>query len=280
MKKLNLFLGLGAISIAMFFNSCSEDTVYPAPTVNFDQTSPVVLGVGITTATLTGSIVAEAKLESVVISKTVGSSETSLATITDFESGNVTTTDDVNYTFNYVLDGITENTTLTVKATDKDGQFASQSIDIEVTLGNPIDSYTAILMGGQSNATVGSFLDASEGDVYLIADANTHSELIDVVYYYGSSNLATLTAPDDVTVNGGAGNLSLCVGFTTKNETRFTSSSLTGSEFDAIENDAEIADITGINASKMTDLSVGASKTRWFKNHFHQLGQPSFRIRS
>ena len=66
----------------------------------------------------------------------------------------------------------------------------------------------------------------------------------------------TLTAPDDVTVNGGAGNLSLCVDFTTKNETRFASSSITASEFDDIENDAQIADITGLNESKLTQLAI------------------------
>ena len=256
MKKLNLFLGLGAICLAMLFSSC-EDVTHSAPVITVDQDNPLILGIGVSSATLTGTIVAEAKLQQVTLHKTVGSSTSLIETITDFDSGEITTTDDVNYTFRFEIDGITEETTIEITAMDKDDQDASESVVIQVTAGNPVDSYTAILMGGQSNATVGSFLDASEGDVYLIAAANTHSELIDVVYYYGSSNLATLTAPDDVTVNGGAGNLSLCTGFTTKNETRFTSSSLSGSEFDDIENDADIADITGINESKMVNLSVG-----------------------
>ncbi len=254
MKKLNLFLlGLGALGMVQTFNSCTEDVTHPAPSVSFDQASPVVLGAGVTSATVTGTIVAEAELESVTFTIATSGGETSPAPITDFSSGAVITSDDVNYTFSYVLNDITENTTFTVRADDKDGQHTSSSIEIQVA---GINTYTAILMGAQGNATYGSFLDADEGDVYLIAQAEAHSELIDVVYYYGSTNLATLTAPDDVTVNGGAGNLSLCVDFTTKNETRFTSSSLTAAEFDDIDSGAEIASLSGFSESKITDLAV------------------------
>ena len=253
MKKTILFLGLAFTGTALLLTSCDE-TTHTAPVVSFDQASPVVLDAGVSSATLTGDIVAEAGLESVEFRKIVGLSETLLATISDFSStSSVTTSDDINYTFSYVLDNITENTTLRVTAIDKDDQDASQSIEIEVT---PINSYTAILMGAQTNTTLGSFLDADEGDVYLIADANSNSEIIDIVYYYGSSNLATLTAPDDETVNGGAGNLSLCVGFATKNATRFTSTSITATEFDAIDSGAEIAALSGLDESKMTDLAI------------------------
>jgi len=242
MKKLNLFLGLGLISMALMFNSCSEDVVHPAPTVSFDQASPVVLGIGVTSATLTGTIVAEAKLENVQISKTVGTTETSLVTITDFASGNVTTTDDINYTFRYVLDNITANTTLKVTANDKDAQFTSESIDIEVTEGVELATFTAVLMGAQSNADYGSTASLTTGDVYEITggEAATNSAMVDIVYYYGS-RLAALYSPSQSDIQQVS--LYNIPNWSTINDTKLALSALSSGEFDDVtyESDLESA---------------------------------------
>jgi hypothetical protein len=257
MKKLQIVLGLGIISAMFLFNACEEETTNSYPVISYDDASPVTLEPGEDSYSVTGDIVAEAGLESVTVTKTTATGGTvPVATIDDFESGEVTQVDDSTYNFRFELSDITEETTLEITAVDKDAQEASKSIVIQVTAGNPISSFTAVLMGGQGNNSVGSFLDADGGDVYLQAAAESNAALIDVVYYYGSSNLATLTAPDDATVNGGAGNLSLCADFTVKNDTRFGTSSISATAFDAIENDAEISAITGLSASKMTDLAV------------------------
>ncbi len=238
MKKLNLFLGLAAISIALMFNSCTEET-HPVPTVAFDQASPVVLGVGVTSATLTGTIVAEAGLKTVEIRKMTGLSESLLQTVTSFSSGTVTSTDDVNYTFNYVLENITENTTLTVKAIDKDDQDASQSIEIEVTVGVELNTFTAVLMGAQSNADYGSTASLTTGEVYKItgSEAANHSEMVDIIYYYGS-RLAALYSPSQSDIQ----NVSLynIPSWTTINETMLGVSSLSSSEFDDVTYDTDL----------------------------------------
>ena len=145
-----------------------------------------------------------------------------------------------------------------ITITDNNGESTSVSFTITVegsASGDPIDEFTAVLMGAQGSST-GSYLDASAGTVMTQATASSSQASVDIVYYYGSANLATLTAPDDATVGGGAGNLTLCENWTTKNATRFGTSAVTASEFDDIENDAVISTITGLSASKMTDLAV------------------------
>jgi hypothetical protein len=144
--------------------------------------------------------------------------------------------------------------------TDKDGLTATQSVVITVDPalgGDPISHYSAVLMGGLQNTEYGSFLDAEEGEVHLIGSANSNQSLIDMVYYYGSQNNATLCAPNDPTVNGGSGNFDVCENWTQKNATTFGSTTISASDFDDIVNDTEISEISGLSATKMTALVVG-----------------------
>ena len=91
MKKLNLFLGLSALSLGVLFTSCNKDEdPAAAPVISFDQTSPVVLAAGVDSTVLTGTIKADGKLSSIKISKTVGTTESTLETITSFDEGDFT----------------------------------------------------------------------------------------------------------------------------------------------------------------------------------------------
>ena len=130
----------------------------------------------------------------------------------------------------------------------------SKSFTVVSGAGN-IVRFTAVLMGAQASTT-GSFLDANTGTVYTQADANANQELVDIVYYYGSTNAATLCAPNDETVNGGTGNLALCESWTTNNATTFGSSLITAAEFDAMTDDALLLSIADLANSKVTDLAV------------------------
>jgi hypothetical protein len=256
MRKLNFILGFSAICASMFFTSCSSDSALgPALDITSGEIDTVPAN---SIATINWRADAgDANLQSFTIKE-------GNATIVD-EDGNdwnafdIPNADNEHYVGSArVLIGAT-TTSFTLIATDKDGLTASKTVSFVISqaAGDPINSYTAILMGGQSNLTVGSYLDADAGNVYLKAAALTHTELVDVVYYFGSSNLATLTAPNDVTVNGGAGNLSLCSDFTTKNATKFGTSTITTSQFATITDDLLIAPISGLSGSKMTSLAVG-----------------------
>jgi hypothetical protein len=200
MKKLTFLLGLGAICAAFLFNACTDE-VNPAPTITFDEASPIVLAAGVTSVTLTGTIVAEAKLKEVVVTKTMGLSETQLGTYNDFSSGTFTSTDDINVNFRYDVDGITENTTIKFTATDKDDQISSQSIEIQVTALGLI-THSGIELGAQNNAT-GSFFASFEGNIYTtgeLKDGN-HYDDIDIVYYFGASNKQALFSPWSIVDN-------------------------------------------------------------------------------
>ena len=165
----------------------------------------------------------------------------------------------VTFTYAYVVPstGIANGTVIDIEfyLEDKDADNSvTKSFTITSGAGN-ISRFTAVLMGAQSSTT-GSFLDANTGTVYVQATANTNQSLIDVVYYYGNTNLATLCAPNDETVGGGGTNFSLCEGWTTKNATTFGPSSVTSAEFDAMTDDSVLSEISGLSATKSTSLDV------------------------
>lgn len=113
-----------------------------------------------------------------------------------------------------------------------------------------ISSFTATLLGAQSNATQGSFLDAHTGTVHLTSSAYTNAADIDLIYFYGNTQLASLVAPSNDFVNGGGTNLSLAVGMTTQNATVLALSTITATEFDAMSDAADFpTSITGTSTN-------------------------------
>jgi hypothetical protein len=252
MKKVNLFLlGLTVVGVT-FFTSCGEEEASAPPVITIDQASPVTASAG--SVTLTGEIVAEGKLDQVKLFIVTGDAETQYGSAyTSFKAGDITTTDDMNYIFRFDVDGLTESCSVKIEATDKENQTSSKSVQVTVATGAAIDEFTAILMGAQGSTT-GSALDVHTGTVYKLAEATAAN--IDILYYYGSTNKATLVAPNDATVNGGSGDFSWTAGWGTQNPTKFGMSSLSASAFDAMDDDTELAAISGLSASKVTDLGV------------------------
>ncbi|MBN2487181.1 MAG: hypothetical protein JXB34_14500 [Bacteroidales bacterium] len=256
MKKLNYFLlGLTAFGL-VFFNSCGEETV-PAPSITIDNASPVAAVGG--SVTLTGEIVAEGKLDEVKLYFVSATAETQIGSAyTSFSSGDITSTDNLNYNFRFKIEGLTESGKIKIEATDKENQTSARMIDVTVqaATGGEISSFTAVLIGAQSNTTYGSALDADAGTVLKLAAAADASATIDILYYYGSTNKATFVAPDDETVTGASSDFTWTSGWATKNATKFGISTMTATEFDAMNDDTELAGITGLTASKVTDQAV------------------------
>jgi hypothetical protein len=142
--------------------------------------------------------------------------------------------------------------------TDNNDLSASESFNITVEqTGGPINTWTKTL-GAHQSATGSSFASIT-GDVYQMDDAKAHSALIDFLYYYGANNHATLAAPDDATAatvfNNANNGLAT---WSTKNSTKFKTTSLTTAEFDAIANDLLItSNATGATDSYKKDLTEG-----------------------
>jgi len=250
-----LFLGLGVISLAVLFYSCGDDTTGSAPDITFDDGSEITLGEGINSAAITGTIVAEEKLDEVTVFRVEGSGETQIGTYTSFNAGAITTTDDLNYIFRIDVTDITGDISIRIEAVDKKAQTSKKSIDIKAS---PVpalkNEFTAVIMGAQSSSK-GSCLDVNTGIVYKISgdEAKTNAALIDILYYYGQANLATLVAPNDGTVDGTSGDFTWTSSWTTKNATKFAESTLDYGTVTA----AQVNAITGLTATKVTNLTVG-----------------------
>jgi hypothetical protein len=141
--------------------------------------------------------------------------------------------------------------------TDNDDLSASESFIITVEeTGGPIKTWTETL--GSYNSPTGSSFASTNGEVYLMADAKANSTLIDFLYYYGSTNEATLASPDD---NDAAtvftGNTGLDT-WSTLNSTKFKTTSLTAGEFDAIVDDLLIvSNATGATETDLNQLVDG-----------------------
>ncbi len=256
MRKLTYLLGLGAMASLFFFNSCESDGDAVAPSLNITSGEAITANANST----------------IVIKWRADAGDAKLATFT-IKEGNATIVDENNRDWNsmdipnsenetYIDSAIVRvgnvDTEFTLIVTDKDDVFTTKMVVVTLDAtptGDPILEFTARLMGAQSNLDVGSFLDAATGIVYLQDAAEANSADIDIVYYFGSTNAATLTAPDDGTVNGGEGNLSLCVDFDTKNATRFSATDLTPVEYGLIEDDLGFGNIDP-KATKITQLAV------------------------
>lgn len=125
-----------------------------------------------------------------------------------------------------------------------------------------VNSYSAKMMGGQNNATLGSFLATDNGEVITSSAAGASTTVqarVDLVYFFGTTNQASMGAPNDsVVAIAHTGSTSLPT-WTTKNATKFVKTSITPAAFIASDNDSLVKtiDAATISASFVNTLAVG-----------------------
>jgi hypothetical protein len=113
-------------------------------------------------------------------------------------------------------------------------------------------------MGAQTN-NVGSSFASSNGTVYNLATAKANSALIDWVYFYGASNLATICAPSDTDAAAVFNDPTNGVGtWSVRNATLFKEVT-DAINWAGITNDSVIVvqNQSGVTLSKINNLSVG-----------------------
>lgn len=266
MKKINfLFMLMLALTVGIF-TSCTDDEVDPPTVVATLQGTPTYApGTSVTYHLV---IAANEDLVDFWAEESTNSLPLSdienVDPIDAFEEGDlVNFTNNLNkvefdYTY-YIPASVGASTVITIgfEVNDKKSLTTETVTFTVVSAAGPVDRFTAILMGGQSNATTGSFLNANTGDVLLQAAANNAQGSIDMVYFYGSANLATICAPSDALVGGGGTNLSLCATWTTKNPTKFGASTVSAADFTAMTDDSMLSSISGLSSTKMNNLAVG-----------------------
>ena len=150
---------------------------------------------------------------------------------------------------------------LTFTIIAKDNKGADNFAQVKITIKKQpaeIESFTAVLMGSYNDANLGSFFSTVTGEVYKITPAGANSALVDFAYFYGSTNEATISAPDndDVFGTGDGKVFGPVTSWATRQETRFTkinAENLTVAEFDAAENDEIITENEAKELSKMVN---------------------------
>jgi hypothetical protein len=251
MKKLSLLFVLILIAFAGFFTGCEDVTEDTAPTLEFfggnyiDEDVTVEPGGALAFSWLA------TKGSSNLASFSIERDNITLAGYPDEDIPND------NYSASVSLEAPQNEGAYVYKfiVTDNNDLTASESFTITVS-GGPIKTWTTTLGSHQSNT--GSSFASITGEVFQMTEAKANSTLIDFMYYYGNINNATIAAPDDndaATVFTGTAALST---WTTKNSTRFKTTSLTAANFDAITDDSDIVDnATGAADTDENQLAVG-----------------------
>ncbi|MBV6646490.1 MAG: hypothetical protein KI790_13625 [Cyclobacteriaceae bacterium] len=154
--------------------------------------------------------------------------------------------------------------TLTFIAVDENSQ--TDTVIYEVNIIQGIEEYTAILIGGFNNATLGSFYDAKDDSVYNYSPVNTtlaNQEKIDFIYYFADTPQYTLASPDNTEVQAtwdGQTTLAWPFSTETENSTKFKAVAQ-GFDFDGVATGAQLASAyseVGDGLSRITGLSAGA----------------------
>lgn len=101
----------------------------------------------------------------------------------------------------------------------------------------PINSYTNVELGAQSNENIGGCLSLSDQFVYFIAEAYNHQETIDIIYYYGEDN-ETIGSPGANIEDGIFPDEYNPDNWQYQNTTRYIKTSLSPDEFNLIQNDS------------------------------------------
>jgi len=220
MRKFNLFAIFAFIASALMFSSCGEDDPLGP---EFGAGSGVIVDNGVlTTAEVTVG-------QSVTFTWTVTEGDSKLKELeirngvkTIYKTDIVDSVASGKFTYAFTEEGDAQ---IAIIATDKDD--LDDQLDITVKVSGKATSLTesATVTLGAQKASSGSCYDVSAATQYKTSgdEAKNNSEKVDFVYYYGSTNKATICAPIDASVNGdGTGSaFTTCTDWATKNATKF-----------------------------------------------------------
>jgi len=225
----------------LMFTSCTKDEEEPGlPTVAFNQNSGYVTGN--TTAaygdTLMFGIILQGNGTDNIVKFEVMANDSLIV-------------ESVINTQRYTMDisfikGANAEDIVKFTATDIAGNKKEETIIITGAFGQ-INSYTTILMGAQDNVATESFLSFSDNQAtkYFQANAFNNQDKIDIFCFYENTathqNMMSLGSPGS-NITGVFSGASSPDNYTVKNLTRFYKTTLTASQFDAIQNDAVLLD--------------------------------------
>jgi hypothetical protein len=238
MKKLFAIVSLVLISALLLFSGCSKDEDPIPPTITFNQAADYISA---NTSAGFGDT-----LNFGITAKSNGTDN--LVKFQMFVNG-LSLLDSTINTPNFALDfysvkSILDKEVWKFVTTDIAGNTTSDSVVITGSFGE-IFTYSAINFGAQNNTTEKGFLSYSNSTatLYTQDEAFNHQADIDMFCFYENTashvNLMTLAAPGSNITGIFTGSTAPDF-YTDKNVTFFVKTTLTPSQFDAVQNDAVI----------------------------------------
>lgn len=246
-KKLLVMFLMGA---SAFTISCNKDDEIAAPTLTVQQDKTSAAPGEVVKFTVNASTTET--LKNLKIEETVtGSSVPGKLKDSAISSKTI-----VNYDFMYTVPaGATGTKEIVFTVTDNGSRSKVVKKTVTVSGTATPKTYSARLLGAQNN-TSGSFFATETGDIYTVAQAKANQGKVDFVHYFGTTNKATIAAPNDA---GAAQFTVFDLGsWSTKNATMFKKAA--ASAYDATtssELQSGYDNASGGAASSATDLKVG-----------------------
>lgn len=264
MKKLNLWFTLMLVALLGVMTSCEDDADPVLPSLQITSGSEVTTTPNSQVTIKWRADAGDASLSSITI--TEGNSP-----ITGWNEKEIPSAQNDTYIDSAKVSLGSDDLTFTVTVTDRDGLTISSTVNVTVEeTSGPIEEYSVQL--GSYDALTGSSFASIDGQVYTWSNATGNSTKIDLVYFHGSSNGSTIAAPND----DQADIVFDFSGWGTLNATKFTTTTISASEFDAIEDDGEIVSAAGgASASLANQLEVGdvfAFQTASTSEHADKMG--------
>lgn len=150
--------------------------------------------------------------------------------------------------------------TYTFEIVDSEGEEASKQITLTVNSNEPLNSYDQRLMGAQNNGNYGSFYSTSQDSVYFATNFNEANDIhIDFIYFYGSTNSATIAAPADPTMQDFSQTYG-AASWDDRNETKFVE--VTSASFSNFQTTADLegyrTQLEGSSQTKANQLSTSS----------------------
>jgi hypothetical protein len=252
-KKFSYAGALSAAGLILFLASCTPTPVVNPPIVTVNPETAVTASPG---ATVNYEVIVSSDTDLSKVEMSGKSGSTVLfAEDTTFAAGVQAAI--VNFVAN-IPGTVVAGTTLTVDFTAyNEGETTTVTRTINVVAGE-INTYTAVIMSDLENPNGSSFLSVDSGTLMTLNQAIATPAKVDILYYYGNTNQASLCAPTDQAVRAftDAQNRIIVDRLTTKNDTKLASVTMTPADFTAVTNDGPIiAKKPATTATSVTKLA-------------------------
>lgn len=259
MKKVNVIILAVLVAALGLFTSCGEDVDPLGPKITLSGTNDRTISAGEELSLSFVVTAGDANLTDVVIKKDGG------IVYKASDSTGVVDKTTMSIDFDYVLTSV-GTYVFEIIASDKGN--LTETTTVNVTVESPIAEYTAkLLYAPLANGTTACALATSTGATYTQAQAKENAAIVDILYFYGGTSLASFGCPADALSTA----YTDLATWSVKNLTKFATSSVNFTELatpeslqTAYDNGTLATDGTGTDASaRIYDL--GANDVVAFK---------------